>query len=203
MQWQVRMMGQGRLAVQTRVLDDLSGEQEISVSSTEWSWHAFPVRVFDGNQRIAPRLTLREGEVQVDRIFLSAGDWFSPTEHEALDIPAACFFHGGKLDVDTGSVLIEKGRAPQSIMLYGPRLPLEPGRYRVAMHFKTDAPDGVALGSIGLLEPERSPDPWTPVRGGEPAELVIEQSSNLPVTWAFRFAWAGDIEIERFVVTAE
>ena len=122
------------------------------------------------------------------------------------DVPvvwtAARFFHAGFLDFDDESVTLEAGTDPAAISLYGPKLPLPPGRYQVVIDVSSNAPEGTRLGVINLEE-----DDFTgrgvavEVLAGRPAQGVVERRDGLPFQVVFIYDSTADVRIERITMT--
>ncbi|MFO1489427.1 MAG: hypothetical protein U1F77_05520 [Kiritimatiellia bacterium] len=114
--------------------------------------------------------------------------------------PPAAFYHAGAADLTTGAVHFRRDWDPDDHVLYGPKLPLAPGRYLVELQASSDAPPDTGLGQLTLRQPVNAAEP-VPVRPGQPARLAFTVTDNLPVEWSFRFSRRADCGIGKIRLT--
>lgn len=128
-----------------------------------------------------------------------AGDWNPPEPGASVSFPAALFFHplAGSTDIASGGINLRCSRDAEGVALYGPRLPFEPGRYRVFIAIETTAPAGTILGRVRVQWDEDEDRPWTDLVAGQPLSLDFVQDKNLPINFAFAYTREADLRIDR------
>lgn len=201
--WWVRVRGTGRLLVQTRWGEECLPEERLEFASPEWHWQVLPLppsAVFNPAQL---KVTLAEGDLQVDMVLLVAGPW--PLVHwpaEGMWIPAVSFFRAGYSAPDGTSVVLRRDHDPDVKLFYGPRLPLPMGVYRVALDTTTDAPDGESLGRLGVQFGTAGGTNEVVVIAGSPAVLEVRVECNLPVLVTLDYNRAQDMTLHGVTLTA-
>lgn len=197
--WWFRVRGHGTMRLDTGVPEAALTR---AIGDERWQWFSVPVATNGALVETVPRLEVLEGRIDLDLVALFLGPLpeFPPGMPVAWS--AARFFHAGFLDLEDGSVTLEQGVDPVAISLYGPKLPLPPGRYEVVMEFTSPAAPGTSLGVINLEEDDLT-GRGVPVEvvAGSPARGIVERNDGLPFQLAFVFHGRGDIRIERFVLT--
>ena len=140
--------------------------------------------------------------MDLDSTYLSAGDWTGVAVGETLELPAACFFHAGYTERDFGSVVLRKNYEPaEAIVFYGPRLPLDKGKYSAEFMFESPALAGAVLGRFGVLRPGGQEGQSIPVTAGSPAVAAFEWNENKPVNLGFVFLRTADVRIRCVLLT--
>ncbi len=195
----MRVKGKGVITLQPkRDGVDLTA-MVFNVDSEDWVWRSFP---FPGLPQFG-RLQLCLGTVsetaEVDRGLIMEGEWPEVPLQNILRIPAVEFFHAGHVVKDGSSVKLRRSHEPDTIVFYGPRMPLGKGKYRVELSFSSEAISGTELGAFRLRAEGQSDGEWMPVTAGEPAALNWNSESNLPVDLQFRFTRAADLQIHEIV----
>ncbi|HMO04851.1 MAG TPA: hypothetical protein PKC67_05050 [Kiritimatiellia bacterium] len=197
--WKVRMRGHGTV----RMSEQPGGSvftRAIGVDA--WEWFDLPIAATAPLVESQPRIEVVEGTIDVDLFLLVAGTMPAWTPDVPVVWTAARFFHAGFLDFDDESVTLEAGTDPAAISLYGPKLPLPPGRYQVVIDVSSNAPEGTRLGVINLEE-----DDFTgrgvavEVLAGRPAQGVVERRDGLPFQVVFIYDSTADVRIERITMT--
>ncbi len=200
LRWMIRARGDGRLRAMNLNRDDVHAEAELTVQSDDWTWIEFPLQI-DEQLRVSLRLEWIEGAVDLDMALLTAGTWDVIAPGDTLALPAPLFFHAGYTDAASGHLVFHPKTEPDRRIFYGPRLPLEPGRYQVELHFASDAADGTPLGRIRLeAHREIDEEQLLDVVAGLPARTMIKRNANLPFTLSFDYARKGAIELESIVI---
>jgi hypothetical protein len=198
--WMLRARGEGAVRFTQLVDYQTNSITQIAVDSSGWQWLAIPTEARPDYHRIDCQLAHAEGVIELDQLILVKGAWRSELAvGESLRLPAATLFHAGYTRDDLASVTFRKDRDPVAIVMYGPMLPLDPGRYAVALHFTSDAPAGTELGSFDIRRPIGEEREWTQVLAGEVARYEFTQTENLPLYLAFVFARNADMTIQEIV----
>ena len=194
-QWLLRAQGQGRVSM-AAALPDRTLEPVIRPCSSDWRWLKSDFRAPEfGPFRLS--VALDSGVATLDSACLLAGDWTPPGPGSSISFPAALFFHSGHTDLAGGGVCFRRMRDAEGPALYGPRLPFEPGRYRVFLDVETDAPAGVILGRVRAQWNDREERPWIDLAAGRHTRLDFTQEENLPVTFVFAYSREADMRINR------
>jgi hypothetical protein len=196
LRWIVRARGHGTLR-----LGHAGGvPKDTALDTNDWAWIGCPLPPTDGLVTAELTLEASTGRLEVDLAILTAGPWPSPAPGEALAMPAACFFHAGTLDPDSGAVVFRAGRDRPDLVFYGPKLPVPPGNYEVALEFNTPHPATTA-GEWIVASPEGREVARMTVRGGPPARLAFTLADNAPLLMGFDYRGTTDITIRRVVLT--
>ncbi|MBI3986939.1 MAG: hypothetical protein HY343_08475 [Lentisphaerae bacterium] len=202
LRWSVRVKGEGVLQTVFMEKDQELGRRRVVVHAPDWVWVDFPLPATPGLVFIAFRFSCLEGRVDADLALLEAGRPLPLLQQgESWTLPAACFFHAGHTDVRRGSVNFRKERDIASVVLYGPKLPLERGRYRATIDFASPAPAGETLGACNIQCEERDRCAPQALVAGAPAALEFEQPASLPVNLVVTFERAADLEIRAVTFT--
>jgi hypothetical protein len=198
--WLVRARGAGDLTAQAVLDQGPNPPATRTVAGTNWQWIAFPQPAFPGQQSNHLALTRGAG-VEVDYVLYTAGAWDPPAPGGRITLPAACFFHAGSTDLKTGGVSLHVGRDRPGLQLYGPKLPLEPGRYRVAVDFSSPSPAGTALGWWYVTCPEGQERAKVEITSGGTLDAPFELDTNLPLLCVLVFHGRGDLLIHAVHLT--
>lgn len=198
--WLVRARGDGELTAQSVLDQGPTPLATRTVAGTNWQWIAFPQPAFPGQQSNHLALTRGAG-VEVDYVLYTAGAWDPPAPGGRLTLPAACFFHAGSTDLKTGSVSLRAAHDRPGLQLYGPKLPLEPGRYRVAVEFSSPSPAGTALGWWYVTCPEGQERAKVEITAGGTLDTPFELDTNLPLLCVLVFHGRGDLLIHAVHLT--
>lgn len=202
LRWMVRARGKGIVHAQVFTDGGLPvSEQEMAIDLENWSW----IEVFapiDTYAEISLRLRHKQGEIDVDSALLAAGTWEHIQPGQSIALPAPSFFHAGYTDLEHGCLVFRKDYEAQRIIFYGPKLPMEPGRYDVSMAFDTDAEIGTTLGVLHFeLDWNTKEGPDVDVVAGQPFQTQITVSNNLPLNMSFFYHARADMTIDRVVFT--
>jgi len=173
----------------------------LEVRSEAWGWQSGTLAVEAASHAVGALFSWDSGSVDLDSASLTAGAWVSPAPGENIDLPAACFFHAGYTERDLQSVVLRKDFEPTEGILYGPYLPLDPGRYSVELVFESPAPERTTLGRLRIGERRDQEDKGTPVVAGERALIGFETKDNRPFLVAFEFARTADVKISHVRVS--
>lgn len=195
LRWSLRVRGKGVLACDRRVAETSIGSVEVQVDSSTWIWMDVPAGRLDDARDISFELRARDGYVDVDMAKATAGYWPQPAPGQTVSIPAPCFFHAGAIDLETDSVEFLPERDRPDLIFYGPKLPLEPGRYTVTLQVDSDAAAGTRLGRWVLACPEGEEVGRVEVLAGSPATTEITIPSNQPFLGAFLYSGNAPMRI--------
>jgi hypothetical protein len=196
--WLLRARGHGVMRVRTGSLEDQP--LEIPIASTDWQWYRIPIEQKLEIEPCGIKLEPLSGTMDADTLMLVGGSWKSPVPGESVEFEASRFFHGGFMNVETGTVQLEQHEDPIALIFYGPKLPFDAGVYDVELFFTTDAPDGTELGVINLEQDDHT-GRGIPVNviAGQPARGQVERHDNLPFKIVFVFHAKADMQIDRVV----
>ncbi|MBN1557241.1 MAG: hypothetical protein JW951_03750, partial [Lentisphaerae bacterium] len=157
-----------------------------------WHWVDIPADMQGDFACVALDAAAEGDGVVADTVLLTAGAWPDWDAGDRADVPAACFFRAGYTALPAGAVVLRRESEADRTVLYGPRLPLEPGVYTVELGLDTPAVSGTLLGRL-----EMDDGPALPVRAGETCRLEFACGDNRPWTLAFVFARNADVTLER------
>lgn len=202
LRWMVRARGKGIIHAQVCTDAGLPVfEQEMALDLEDWGW----IDVFapiDTYSEISLQLKHKLGEIDVDSALLAAGTWEHIHPGQSISLPAPSFFHAGYTDLQHGHLVFRKDHEAQRIIFYGPKLPMEPGRYDVSMVFDTDAAIGTTLGVLHFdLDWNTKEGPGFDVVAGQPFQAQVNVSNNLPLNMSFIYLGRADMTINRVVFT--
>jgi hypothetical protein len=201
LRWTFRVRGKGVLVCE-RLIEGLTlPAQELQVDVADWHWIEIPAGEFTGASGVSFRLRCRDGAVDVDMAKLVAGTWASPAPGNSITIPAPCFFHAGSIDLDRDVVSFVANRDRSDLIFYGPKLPLEPGSYRIEVDFRAASPEGTALGSWIMACPEGTEVGRFNLTVGSPAAGGVELTNNLPFLCAFVYGGKADLDLRSVTIT--
>ncbi|MCK5850198.1 MAG: hypothetical protein KAH23_04725 [Kiritimatiellae bacterium] len=219
LKWLIRVRGSGTLAVRNLTNKQTVHEDFLTIKNNAWQWKTVPVEKLTEYAKIGLELGLTKGTVDLDCAILYAGSWNMPEPGQSLSLPAAAFFHAGASDLKNLSVKFRKNidhaaeilidensvkklKGDQGSVLYGPRLPLHAGKYRVDLTFESNAESGTKLGSFHVRQGKNILC-FEYVRAGSSAWSEIQLNHNLPITLDFLYSGEADISIKRIVFARE
>lgn len=202
-EWAVRVRGDGVVHLTDKENASSSFECEIAVHSSDWIWQRIPLQVFEQVQGRKIRFELREGHVDFDTATIIYGDWKAPDIGETLILPAFTFFHAGFTTDDFESIQFRADYEPDTVIFYGPKLPLPAGAYRLEMIFNSTAPDGTVLGQGIIRKQDNTETDGFDVVAGSPAVCSVAHNVDLPFCFGFRFNREADISIRSLHITRE
>lgn len=202
LRWLIRARGCGALVAETTSGAQAVIRELIDVDDENWAWIGAPIELHDRYAPLELKIELASGEVDCDQILLVNGPWTPPAPGGTVELAASDMFHAGYTLADRGAVVLEKGRDPDALVFYGPKLPLEKGRYRAELVFESGTPQGVLLGQFNIKR--WSADPalnWIPVVSGARSLAEFIQPQNLPMHLEFRFLKNADLTIQSIRLT--
>ena len=202
MRWMIRARGAGALVVENVADGQIISRDLIDIESDDWAWVDIPIDKLDRFALLSLKIEPESGSVDCDRILLSAGKWIPPAIGQTIDLPAPCMFHAGWTSLADDTVVLEKEREAKALIFYGPKLPLEKGRYRIELVFNSDSPRGVLLGQFNVKRYERDDVlRWIPVVAGARSLAEFIQPQNVPMHLEFRFLGNGSLKIKSIRLT--
>ncbi|MDD4870170.1 MAG: hypothetical protein PHR77_06385 [Kiritimatiellae bacterium] len=199
--WLIRTRGTGILKVITSTSLNVLDNNTLSISATDWTWKDIPFQSSTNFGPVTLRLVLESGAINADMAIITGGERKQVAPGEKMEIPAVCFFHAGYTSKDLSSVKLRKTDEPVAAAFYGPKLPLEKGRYEVEFICSSSAPTGIELGKLNMRRTDAEDKDWTPVIAGQSAKLSYIQNLNLPVNILFLFSRNADVEIRKVIIT--
>lgn len=205
LRWLIRARGEGELQARVNINSEEPFLQMVSLQSADWEW--FPVSVpISSYAEIGLHLEHVSGMVNVDSALLTAGIWPFLEPGESLTIPAPSFFHAGYTDLNTGKLVFRRGHEPRQIIFYGPKMPFAPGTYDLTFVFDAVADSenysGVELGVLHVeTDWNTSQGKAYPVVAGQPFQIQMEVSANLPVNLVFVYFGNADMTVKHVEFT--
>lgn len=148
--WRVRAKGHGNVAVSVVVDGVTNTASVLEIDSEAWGWQTVAIPSEPGTKVVSADFSWDKGSVDLDSASMVAGFWASLRAAEAVEIPAASFFHAGYTERDFSAVVLRKDREPVGDIFYGIGLPLEEGRYTAELVFDSTAPAGTQLGTFSV-----------------------------------------------------
>ncbi len=203
LRWLLRVRGYGALAGTFRVNGKLlQMPDKLSVTSMDWTWLELAMPSLTNFSVVSLRLEQADGgAVCWDTARLICGQWRMPAIGETVSWQPARFFHAGYMDEKSGSVHFEAAYDREGVVLYGPKLPLHPGRYRLVLEHASPATAGTLLGRINIQWRERAQPDWKELVSGAPTTIEFEQKDNLPFFFIFMFLREADMELNLIRLT--
>lgn len=199
--WWIRARGNGLLHVDRKISGHSIGAIEKPVDFSDWSWVEVPAGTWDGAPDATLEFSVAEGAVDVDVFKLSAGEWHALEPGESMEIPAPCFFHAGHVDLPTDSVMFIPDRDRSDLLFYGPKLPLDAGRYRITIDATTTHTAQGHGGTWIAACPEGTEIGRATMTADTPTALEITVPSNLPFLLAFLYDGQETVHIHRVTFT--
>ena len=197
LRWSIRVRGKGVILASARAAGQAGEPLRIAIDEAGWAWHDVPLPAYTHTEDIQLALEGLEGSVQVDLITLLAGPWQPLAAGESVTLPAPLFFHAGAIDLGTDSVCFTPQRDRPDLIFYGPKLPLPPGRYEIAVDLDTQAPNGTDLGTWIVACPEGNEIGRLDLVAGGSAHLQVEVPDNLPLLCAFLYHGTTELCLQR------
>ena len=88
-------------------------------------------------------------------------------------------------------------------MFYGPKLPLDPGRYAVTVDFSSPAAAGTLLGQWIITCPEGREITHLDVQAGQALRTSFDLDDNRPLLMIFKFLGTADVRLRTVTLTRE
>jgi hypothetical protein len=161
-------------------------------------WLSIPVGPLPNQGWATPIMTLTttEGAVRVTDVLLAAGDnWM---DSSSIRIPAAQMFRGGLTVTTAGEatgVVFRPSHDAAGDVLYGPNLPLTPGRWRVS----TEGNFGTAAaGTLRVVLGARDVASGAVGTGAVPIEFTV--AAMEPLVLRFGYAGTAEVRLDAFVL---
>jgi len=196
----VRARGEG-VVIATALENDEAVATEWTVRDTMWNWFTAPVNMKSVFAPVSLSLQVTEGTVDLDMALLIGPTWIFLEPGESISLPAAAMFHAGYSDPATGAVRFRHDADPQSVVLYGPKLPLPRGRFRATLHLRSEAPDGTVLGEFDLRwRAGHREQVHSVIAPANQAVIEFVQMNKIPFNLGFAYAAEADLWIDRVVI---
>ncbi len=195
--WRVRCRGPARWLVRwTDEEGSVRREDRRENIGSAWTWEDLAPADAAWAAVARPTIAVEAGTLDVDVAWFASGDWQPPWPGHPVDLPPAWLFRAGHTESDRIAVRLDRDRDPDDRILYGPRLPLPPGRYRLQIEHDSRAPKGRLLGTVEVESPTADAPDEVPVRAGEtPLVLDFRQPADIPFEFALRYARAADLTV--------
>lgn len=118
------------------------------------------------------------------------------THGPSITWPAPLFFHRGTINLANDSIDLDPIREHPGIVLYGPRLTIEPGSYEMNVHFTTPV-HNKTLGHWSIECPEGDRLAWVKMKGTSPFVIPFTvDATNAPLLLIFAYDSAAPVEIQ-------
>jgi len=204
LRWLLRWRGPGRVVWRSLLAGSVLAEGELApAGSNRWQWSELPVGLTNDYAHMELTLDAVGDTADLDLCLLTAGNWARLAPGESLRIRPADLFRAGYTVRETGAVCMNPRYESNDVILYGPRLPLEPGRYELAFNVNSEAGLGMPLGDLWANAGARNEPPLLDVRvtAGQPMRWPFEVTRDLPFSVWFRYAAETAIEIVDITLT--
>lgn len=145
--WMLRLRGYGTLEITVRQRDGDDRVHGLSVAGADWDWVSLPLST-DGYGPVSLLIKPLAGSVDADTAGIFMPEDLLPLDGPVITFPPAIFFHAGYTDLEKRTVVFSPERVPARKVLYGPRLPLQAGRYTMTVDYESPAAEGTLLGSF-------------------------------------------------------
>ena len=189
----MRVRGDGALRGAIDIDGRASDTLILPVQTAGWNWQALPVTTEEPFFKLKVTLSPANGTIDLDSVMLAAGPWTGLQPGEAIEWPAASFFHAGYTVRETGGVRLRRDRDPAGAILYATLMPLEAGEYEAVLRAQAEAPANTFLGSFRMTAPDGTTES-ADVRQGQPTAIRFP-SSGLPIRIECSFARSCDMEV--------
>lgn len=202
MGWMLRARGEGSLLAETAADGTTVAIALPDISTVDWQWFFIPIENFHSFAPLSLKLEWLDGSIDCDQLLLASAEWIPPAIGQTVILSAPGFFHAGYTDLKEEAVVLEKGREPVDLIFYGPKLPLEKGRYRIELEFCSETPKGTLLGQFNVKRHDRDAIlNWIPIVAGSPSFTEFTQTQNVPMYLEFRFLGNGSMKIKNVILT--
>lgn len=199
--WWICARGDGSLGILSVADGVTNAAAAMDVNAPEWVWRRVPIPTQSGSHRVGAVIRLDRGRADVDGLILKCGDWSGPAPGTSLEIPAVCFFHAGYTAPDFQGIVLRKDYDSNGVVFYGPKLPLEQGKYTLEMEFDTQAPGDTPLGRLNVRWRDSDDQNAIPVIAGSRAVCVFQQTNAVPFFMAFEYQRTADMTIRQVRLT--
>lgn len=202
LRWMLRARGEGSLLAETFADGKGAALALLDISEDEWAWFSVPIEDIDHFALLGLKIEHESGSVDCNQILLVNGEWDPPFTGRTIDLPAPGMFHAGYTSLSDNAVVLEKEREAKALIFYGPKLPIERGRYRIELVFSSATPRGVLLGQFNVKRHNRDYIlNWVPVMAGARSLTEFTQLQNVPMYLEFRFLGNGSLKIHSIRLT--
>ncbi len=199
LRWSIRVRGEGTLFVGTEQ-DGIPHEvARCEVNAPVWTWLNVPVKIRDGFGEMALELEIESGVLDVDVAYLGVDSLEDLEPGETRSIAPADLFHAGYSSPGSGRVHFRRSHDPDLAILYGPNLPMDPGRYEVIVDVSSDAIRGLPLGTLRSRSEWVAAPPLAITEAGQ-AVWPLTVTRNLPVSFEFVYARRADLAIDSILL---
>jgi len=201
--WQMRVRGTGTVTLANVIGTATNIPVSVEIAAPDWKWEKISIPSGHEVTGVGAVVGWARGKIDLDSIILSAGDWRGPAPGARLELAASDFFHAGFSRPEEGSVTLRANYEPDSIVFYGPKLPLETGFYSIELVFDSPAVKGTELGQFNIRWNGDESGNWTPVVAGGEAIGRFEQKDNRAFFMAFHFQRAADVTIRKVILSRQ
>ncbi|MCO6400399.1 MAG: hypothetical protein J5I99_04120 [Verrucomicrobia bacterium] len=199
--WWIRARGNGTLRVERLVGGASIGAIDKPIDFANWSWIEVPAGTWDGVRDLSLELSAPEGTIDIDLFKLYAGEWHALEIGESMTIPAPTFFHAGNIDLASDSVNFVPKRDRHDIIFYGPKMPLEPGRYRISVEGETGNEATGHAGTWIAACPEGVEIGRTQMNSGKETSFDVSVPNNQPFLIGFLYFEKEHVRIHSLAIT--
>lgn len=200
--WLLRLRGKGTARIHMLWGDLLGEATDVDVDRDDWDWISVPLPALPDFGQIRFHMRTLSGVIEADTGLLMLGEWRPLRETEnQWTFAAADFFHAGYSDGTTQFVHFRPEYDPGDGILYGPKLPLNAGAYRLEWQLESDAPDGAEIASVVLHDYVTGERQTFPVTAGTPARMEWTQPHSHLVNWTFMYNRVANVTLRDVTLT--
>lgn len=169
-----------------------------TLAGSDWTWLHLPLTTTASLFTAAIQFTLEDGEAAFDMALLTAGHWSPPAPGQSVALAPDLFFHEGYTAPDDDALHLDADRPAAMGAWYGPRLPLEPGRYTVELQTSTEVAANTGMGWLRVATPDGIRE--AEILAGHPTRLTLDWPLNLPFTVRLDDSRAADLTITSVIL---
>lgn len=197
----LRVRGQGEIdALWCNEDTGLTDQGSYAIESNAWNWLVVPLPAMDWYSASTFMVSHKSGRTGIDMLMLMAGAWTSTVPVGAeLRFNATDMFHAGHSDLTVNEVVMDQARRA-GLMLYGPKLPLDPGHYEVELFIRTEAAAGTKMGELFVSLNDEQQLAHSDVVAGERAVVQWTQPDNRPFNIVLTFTGAAELRASHVIV---
>ena len=192
MGWMVRLRGYGAVEITVSRPEAAPLVHGLAVSGDSWDWVALPLPADGAHGPLSLGIRPLTGAVDADvaGVFMPIDEL--PLGGSRITLAPSVLFHQGHTNLERQTVVLSPERVPADRVLYGPRLPLQAGRYSLEISSESDAPEGTLLGHVTV---GAAGGATAPLVAGLPWRMDFAHGDNLLFSLAFDYARSAAVEI--------
>jgi len=173
----------------------IQSRRDLVVDGDAWEWQFIALTNQQDTWKMVISVDRESGTVDVNQLLYAAGNVEDVYSGARRSVPAALFFHAGYTDLETDGVILEPDREAADYIVYGPRLPLAPGRYEMELLVDTEAPAGTDLGHFVVDNGAERSRPFPVTAGARPTGSFYTSDCGMPVTVYYSYSRAAPVTV--------